>query len=151
MDFIEIIKLFDGNDFYYRTKRPESVNETIIKELVYNKDAKTWIIKRGAGTIGIMSITTKRDSLLEHQLHYRIKSNENNYEVFQWTLRYLKDELNELDAVAMEVYSFDIQYLELLKKFNFQLVSTYREHVYKHGKYHDIFEYKVSLIEGVLI
>lgn len=141
-NFSSVVKLYEEKEFFFKTKRPESLFEGNIRDLVLNDDDdKTFYIYCNDNLEGIISI--EEDNIEEDSIfvNLRLKNMNlilNDIESFH---NVLLDFSRKYEIIKMNIFDFDEIGKEVCKKLMFNIEAILKNHVYKNNKYNDLIIY----------
>lgn len=141
-NFNLLLSLFNDNYFYFRTKRPEALNEGKIKELVAGRDIHTFLIFIEEKVQGILSFEPCKFEDHSVVLHFRLmdQSVMGTYidEFRKFVYAFTK---NRYSSIKVIVYGFDNFGKEFCNLLSFEIEAILKKHVYKFGDYHSLIVY----------
>lgn len=133
-----IHELFENNEFYFGTKRPETLTEGHIRRIVLDFYETTYSIfykKKLEGLIGL-----KKDDFNMESLNINIRCRDMN--LILNNLGQLNDWLINLQKgykyLKTFVFDFDNYGKILYNNLSFQKEAILKEHTFKFNKYHDV-------------
>lgn len=143
----QMIEFFDDKNFFFKTKRPESLSEAKIKELVFESSDLTYLIfidNRFEGIFSIEEDTIQPSSIL---FNLRFKNMRLAIDHIDTIFSYLCSFVDEKKMIKFRVYDFDEEGKEICKLLSFNLEAILRSHIFKFNKYHNLLIYSKNLSE----
>ncbi|NBI06436.1 hypothetical protein [Senegalia massiliensis] len=130
----EVFTLFQNENFYFDTKRPNSLSEGNIKSILHQfKDIRT--IFYGTELIGLVAFKEKFDNRFMTISISDINVIYNNCKKFK---SIILEYVNKYKVSFVRMYSFDKEGLLIADILNFKTELILKEHIYKQNKYHDL-------------
>jgi len=143
-DYTEVKVWFRESSFYFLTKRPDTLSDSQILEII--KNSYIFIDNQGE-KVGIAKIVRRTHLFKEIKVAFRDKmfySNDQGIGYFFNFLKMLFYDKFFTQYVYQMVYSFDQDCINLCKSSHMNLDGTLKNHIYKYGKYHDVFIYGLT-------
>ncbi len=141
-DFSLLPDLFNDSCFYFRTKRPESLNEGRIKELVIGGNNSAFLIFIEEKVQGILSFEPCKFEPHSAILHFRLMNQDAMVDYIdefrKFIYMFAKDRYSNIKA---RVYGFDDSGKEFCTLLSFEIEAVLKKHVYKFGEYHPLIIY----------
>lgn len=143
-DYTEIKVWFREPSFYFLTKRPDTLSDNQILEIIKNSYI---FINNQEGKVGIAKIIRRIHLSKEIKVAFRDKmfySNDQGIGYFFNFLKMLFYDKFFTQYVYQMVYSFDQDCINLCERSHMNLDGKLKNHIYKWGKYYDILIYGLT-------
>ncbi|NFF81596.1 hypothetical protein FC764_10160 [Clostridium botulinum] len=140
-NFSCIPKLFEDNNFYFKTKRPESLYEGNIKNLLLECKNKSFSIFVEDDLEGLFS--AEKDLIEDNAVFINVRLK--NMDLLLYNLELFFSEFKKIlvdyHIIKMKVYDFDKIGKKVAEEMSFNIEAILREHIYKNNAYHDLIIY----------
>ena len=140
-NFPSIVKLYEDKEFFFKSKRPESLFEGNIKELVLNNSDKAFLIYCNNKLEGLVSI--EEDEIEKNSIFINLRLKDmnlilDNGESFN---NLLFDISREYGIIKMRIFDFDEIGKKVCKELQFNIEAILKDHIYKNNKYNNLLIY----------
>jgi hypothetical protein len=141
-----VYQFFENEDFYFASKRPNTLSENKIRQIVLENALTSYIFYSDDKPIGILSFryfevdnksTVMQFRCLDMQL---VLGNAQNFK--NMLLNYISGNNPSIKFVA---YDFDETGKEFAHMLSFNTEAILKEHVFKAGKYYDVLIFSKDL------
>jgi len=145
--FDKILEYFDEVGFYYKTKRPESLTEGNIRQLLGEKDCDAFSITIDNKKHGIISF--EEDPIENNAviMHLRLTDMNIILENVGEFDNIIHEKVKDYNILKVEVFSFDEKGKSMCELLGFEVEAVMRNHVFKDNKYNDKIIYR-KVISG---
>lgn len=141
-NFSSVVRLYEEKEFFFKTKRPESLFEGNIRDLVLSDDDnKTFYIYCNDNLQGLISI--EEDNIEENSIfiNLRLKNMNLILDDIESFHNVLLNFSRKYEIIKMNIFDFDEIGKEVCKKLMFSIEAILKNHVYKNNKYNDLIIY----------
>ena len=147
-DFSTIYTLYESKDFYFKTKRPESLYSGNINSLLVKDSDEIYQIYFNDNLEGLLSI--KEDEVEKEALIMNIRLK--NMDMILYNKDEFRKVLNKYiicyDIVKMRIFGFDNKGIEICEKLKFSIEAVLKSHIYKNNIYNDLLIYSRKVLGG---
>lgn len=139
-NFSSVVKLYDDKEFFFKTKRPESLYEGNIRELVLNDD-KVFLIYCNENLEGLISM--EKDDIEENSIfiNLRLKNMNLILDDIENFRNVILDFSREYEIIKMKIFDFDEIGKEICKRLTFNIEAILKNEIYKNNKYNNLLIY----------
>lgn len=137
----QVVELFDQEKFFFKTKRPEFINESLVAKLVYDSNEMTYGIYYNGLLEGVAAFDKDCIDFESVYLFVRCKDMSlliNNTEDF---MSKITSALSGYKYIKFLVYAFDEQGNELCKQLSCEIEAVFKQHIFKFNNYNDVYIY----------
>lgn len=141
-----VYQFFENEDFYYASKRPNTLSENKIRQIVLENQLSSYIFYSDDEPVGILSFkrfevdnksTVMQFRCLDMQL---VLDNAKNFK--NMLLNYIRGNNPSIKFIA---YDFDEAGKEFAHMLSFNIEAILKEHAFKAGKYHNVLIFSKDL------
>lgn len=144
-DLEEVILWFDWEHFYYDTPNPTTISDNEVRDILTYDCSYFLIMEEKGQAVGLSDFIIDRiGKYLEFEFKFkRGYSDLPRCQLFlDFILNYFFTNY-DINCVVKYVYDFDQSYKEFFRDSQLTCEGSYRQHIYKDGKYHDVLIYSI--------
>lgn len=137
----DIFRLFEETSFFFKTKRPETMNEGMINQLVFNSNQKVFGIFSDEMLIGLIGL--EEDAIDCDSVYTHIRCNKMNLllDNIEYIDNRIKSIIRKYKYQKIRVYDFDCEGKKLCESLSFEIEAVFNKHIYKKNEYHNVIVY----------
>ena len=141
--FTLVLTFFENKEFYFRTKRPETLNEGIIRNIIFREN--TFLVSYGDRIEGIIQFEQNDIENEAIDIHVRFKNMELLFENIEKFYDALYEILGKNCFVKGKSFAFDSYGVRLWQTMGFKIEAVLSKHIFKNGAYHDMIIFSKEL------